>query len=35
MLTNQLIEYEDGGDKRCWFTITELEVWRVKLEAGE
>jgi hypothetical protein len=32
LLTNQLSEDTGGGDKLCWFTITELEVWKVKLQ---
>ena len=30
LLTNQLSK-EIGSGKVCWFTITELEVWKVKL----
>jgi hypothetical protein len=34
MLTNQ--PSEDGEiRKNCWFTISELEVWKVKMVGGE
>jgi hypothetical protein len=35
LLTNQRSEDIGGGDKRCWFSITELEVWNVKLVDDE
>jgi hypothetical protein len=31
LLTNQLSDSTGGGDKICCFTITEFEVWKVKL----
>jgi hypothetical protein len=35
MLTNKLSEDEGYGNKPCWFTISELEVWEVKMVGGE
>ncbi len=36
MLTNQLtIEDEDEVIKKCWFTISEMEVWKVNMMGGE
>jgi hypothetical protein len=35
MLTNQPSQDRGGGDKLCWFTISELEIWKVKMVGGE
>ena len=35
MLTNQLSEENENGNKFCHFTISELEVWKVKMVGGE
>ena len=35
MLTNQPSEDRQDGNKVCWFTISELEVWKVKMVGGE
>jgi hypothetical protein len=35
MLTNQPSLLLDSGNKACEFTISELEVWKVKMVGGE
>jgi hypothetical protein len=35
MLTNQLSEDGRGGDKVCYFKISKLEVWKVKMVTPE
>ena len=35
LLTNQPSEVTNSNPKLCWFTISELEVWKVKMVGGE